>query len=107
MTTTTACHAGRTTAATRVNHRRGPGPWRPTPGEAADTRIGPATAGRNDRPVDSPAADGTAEDRATRPPGLSSRDIESEVLRRLECRGYDWTASPGRRREPGLLWARH
>jgi hypothetical protein len=62
------------------------------------TMIGIATDGLINRFEDLTAGLGAAANRAVRPAGLTSRNIEAEALVRLARRGYDWSGTLGTRR---------
>jgi hypothetical protein len=66
--------------------------------ETMDTLISHPTGNVIDRFAHLTADVGTGAIRVVRPSGLTSLDIETEVLVRLARRGYDWSGTPGRRR---------
>jgi uncharacterized protein YgbK (DUF1537 family) len=98
MTTTPACRGGKTTAAAPTGDRRSPGHMKRTPSETMDTMIGHLAANHVDRFEGLMTGGGATTIGAVRPSGLTSRDIEAEILVRLARRGHDWAGTPGRRR---------
>src|SRR4051794_34856610 len=98
MTMTPASRGGRTTAAVRSGDRPSPGTRNTTPGETRDARTGRPAADPADRPEHLTTGGGATTPRAVRPSDLTSRDIEADILTRLERRGYRWAGTPGRRR---------
>jgi hypothetical protein len=63
-----------------------------------DTLISHPTGGVIDRFEGLTAGVGAGASRVARPSGLTSRDIEAELLVRLGRKGYDWSGTLGRRR---------
>jgi len=63
-----------------------------------DTAIVNPTNSLIDRSKGLSACGGAGASRAIRPHGLTSRDIEAEVLARLARRKYDWADAPADRR---------